>query len=128
MARRNGAIMVDGGRAYRAGSYRLLLDALLARIACTAIEREYRLLPPRRWRADLAWPAHRVALELQGGAHTRGHHTRGRGYEDDCEKMLTATVAGWRIIPITWPMIARRPQEIAEALNEILRCDDPAHR
>lgn len=128
MTRRNGAIVVHGAALYRRGQYRLIFDAFLIRIDCSAVMREVPLVPGRRWRADLAWPDHHVAVELQGGVYTRGHHVRGRQYEEDCEKVLQGTAAGWRVILLTWSMIAQRPQEIAEALNKILSCTNPAHR
>lgn len=128
MTRREGAIILDPGRLYRARERGVLLRALLALIDCQDTTAEQRIIPGRRFRADLAWPAHRVAVELQGGVYTRGHHVRGREYEEDCEKVLLGAAAGWRVIPLTWGMIARNPQEIARALNEVLVCTEPAHR
>lgn len=130
-ARRNDAITLDAAAlrtAYeRGGNRSLLLQALLACVDCTATSAEQRLVPGRRWRADLAWPSHRVAIELQGGIWTRGHHVRGREYEHDCEKMLHAAAQGWRVLPLTWTMLVHNPQEVARLLNEIIRCTEPAH-
>jgi len=126
--RRNGAITLDGRRLYRAGNRRVLLDALLLLVDCQDVSPEWTLVPGRRWRADLAWPAHRVAVELMGGVFTRGHHVRGVEFEHDCEKMLAASAAGWRVLPVTWRMLARNGQEVARLLDEILSCTEPAHR
>jgi hypothetical protein len=63
-------------------------------------EREYRFAPPRRWRFDYAWPLHRVALEVEGGAFAGGRHTRGAGFRNDLEKYNTATAAGWRVFRV----------------------------
>jgi hypothetical protein len=122
MARRGGAVIVSGGL-----DRTVTLDAFLRLVDCQASEREVRLVPNRRWRADVAWPAHHVALELQGGIYVAGHHVQGRGYEDDCAKILFATEAGWRVLPLTWRMIEREPATIAAALDSILMCDDSDH-
>lgn len=122
MARRGGAIVVTNGI-----DRSVTLDAFLQLVQCQAYEREVRLVPHRRWRADVGWPAHHVALELQGGLYVGGHHVQGKGYEEDCEKILVATEAGWRVLPLTWRMVAREPLTIAATLDSILMCDDPDH-
>src|ERR1044072_3735597 len=35
---------------------------------------EYRFHPTRKWRFDFAWPEHKLALEIQGGAWVAGSH------------------------------------------------------
>lgn len=69
----------------------------------------------RRWRFDFAWPdeweSHGeyagnmhgplVALEVEGGAWTRGRHTRGSGFVKDLEKYNEASCRGWRLIRVT---------------------------
>lgn len=64
-------------------------------------ETEVRFAPPRRWRFDYAWPLQKVALEVEGGAYTRGRHTRGAGFIADMEKYNRATVMGWRVLRVT---------------------------
>lgn len=59
---------------------------------------EYQFCPGRKWRFDLAWPEHRVAVEVQGGIWTSGRHARGRGIAGDMEKFNTATRMGWSIL------------------------------
>lgn len=57
----------------------------------------------RRWRFDYAWPAHMVAIEVQGGAFMRkggGRHTRGAGFRGDTHKFAEATAQGWRVLPV----------------------------
>ena len=63
--------------------------------------REFRFCPSRRFRFDFAWPAQRVACEVQGGVWTQGRHTRGAGAERDAEKLSLAAVAGWRVLVVT---------------------------
>lgn len=67
---------------------------------------EYRFHPTRRWRFDLAFPALRVAFERDGGVWTGGRHTRGKGYERDCEKLNEAAIAGWCVVRASPGMIA----------------------
>lgn len=62
---------------------------------------EYRFAPPRRWRFDWAFIESRIAVEIEGGAWTRGRHTRGAGFIKDIEKYNAATVLGWRVLRCT---------------------------
>jgi len=71
--------------------------------------REYRFHPTRKWRLDFAWPAVRVGVEIQGGTWTRGRHTRGIGYERDCEKLNEAQALGWRVFYLTTSMLEAEP-------------------
>jgi hypothetical protein len=49
----------------------------------------------RKWRLDYGWKAQRVAVEQEGGVWTGGRHTRGVGFEKDCEKYAEAALLGW---------------------------------
>jgi len=69
-------------------------------------ERECRFAPPRRWRADWAWPALRLALEIEGAVWTGGRHTRGSGFIKDIEKYNTLALMGWRLIRATPQMVS----------------------
>lgn len=62
---------------------------------------EYRFHPPRRWRFDIAWPDHKIAVEQDGGIWTGGRHTRGAGFARDMEKMNYAARDGWRVFRFT---------------------------
>lgn len=68
-------------------------------------EQEYAFHGERRWRFDFAWPEQRVAVEVEGGIWSNGRHTRGSGFEDDCEKYNEAAVDGWRVLRVTSSMI-----------------------
>ena len=59
---------------------------------------ELRFHKVRRWRFDLAWPAQKVAVEVQGGAWVRGRHHRPKGYRKDCEKLAFAVLDGWKVL------------------------------
>lgn len=59
----------------------------------------------RKFASDLAWPGRHILLELEGGVYTRGRHTRGAGYESDCEKYSLASILGFTLIRVTYGMI-----------------------
>lgn len=84
--------------------------------------REYRALPPRRWRIDFAWPTlpHPLGVEIDGGVWTRGRHTRGAGYEADAEKANELTLAGWRLLRVSGGQVRS-----GAALRWIERALDP---
>jgi hypothetical protein len=62
---------------------------------------EYRFHPTRKWRADYAWPAAKIILEVEGGVWTKGRHTRGAGFLKDCEKYNAAALLGYRVLRVT---------------------------
>lgn len=75
--------------------------------------REFRFHPVRRWPFDLAWPDHRVAVEVDGGAFMLrpcprcgamipqgGRHTSGAGFREDCVKVSEAAALGWRVLRV----------------------------
>lgn len=68
---------------------------------------EWKFHTVRRWKFDLAWPALMVAFEVEGGVFTGGRHTRGRGFEADCEKYSVAATLGWKVIRATPGQIKR---------------------
>lgn len=66
---------------------------------------EHRFAPPRRWRFDLAWPAHKVAVEVEGGTWTTGRHVTGSGFAADLEKYNEAALLTWLVIRVTPGMV-----------------------
>ncbi len=69
--------------------------------------REHKFHERRKWMFDFAWKSYMTALEIEGGTWTQGRHSRGRGYEDDCEKYNEATLLGWRVLRVTTGMVTR---------------------
>jgi hypothetical protein len=57
--------------------------------------------PKRKWRFDYAWEEQMIALEIHGGIHSGGRHTRGRGFVEDRTKMNEAALLGWTVIEAT---------------------------
>jgi hypothetical protein len=79
---------------------------LLTRIRQTGLPEpvtEFVFAPPRKWRFDVCWPSPSVmlAVEVDGGTWSGGRHTRGDGYERDCEKLNAAVEGGWRVFRYT---------------------------
>lgn len=70
-------------------------------------EPEYRFHPTRKWRFDFAWPDLKLALEVEGGTWAGGRHTRGAGYERDCEKYSHAAALGWKVMRFTSGQIGK---------------------
>jgi very-short-patch-repair endonuclease len=85
----------------------LPLTQQLRLIGLPAPTPEYRFATPRRWRFDLAWLDLRLACEIEGGVFMRGgsRHSRGAGYEKDCEKYAEALIRGWRVLRVTTGMV-----------------------
>lgn len=71
---------------------------------------EYQFHPERKWRFDFCWPCRMVAAELDGGVHTGGRHTRGKGFENDVEKLNAATSMGWVVLRFTARDLAKKRQ------------------
>ena len=59
---------------------------------------EYRFAAPaRQWPLDMAWPAHKLGLEVQGGIYTAGAHGSIAGKLRDIEKANMALHLGWAV-------------------------------
>src|ERR1019366_6287530 len=67
--------------------------------------REFRFHSLRRWRFDFACPQKLLAVECEGGTYSGGRHTRGAGFESDCEKYAEAVLMGYRVLRFTRKMI-----------------------
>lgn len=86
-----------------------------------APEPEFKFAHDRRWRFDYAWPARRIALEVEGGVWTNGRHTRGSGFVRDMEKYNRAAVLGWRVVRVV-PSQLMTPAT-AEMLREMMKAE-----
>lgn len=64
-------------------------------------EIQYRLIPGRRHRVDVAWPEWMVCMDVQGGTWANMAHNRGGRYADDCFKANEATLLGWAFFRVT---------------------------
>ena len=71
-------------------------------------EREYRFarMLGRKWRSDFyvhdgRFGVNALLVEIDGGGWVQGHHSRGKGIEDDAEKQSAAAILGYRVIRLT---------------------------
>lgn len=99
--------------------------ALQLKAAHIAFRREYRFDEERRFRFDfVVWNdeydfnegSSRVAVECEGSVWTGGRHTRGAGFQSDCEKYNLAVERGWRVLRYTMKQI-----QSGDALAQIER-------
>ena len=91
-----------------------------------APEREYRFHPPRRWRFDFAWPAHKVAVEIEGITHYGkgiGRHQSADGFVKDCEKYEAALLDGWWVYRIPGPWVTDWRPEVMSTLRQLFEVD-----
>ena len=80
------------------------------------VEIEHKFHTERKWRFDYAIPAHKIAIEVEGGAFKSrtfvnkkgkeittigGRHNSGTGFINDIEKYNNGTALGWRILRVT---------------------------
>jgi hypothetical protein len=82
----------------------LLLAAQLEQ-AGIPFEREFRFYDGRRYRADFVIfddvDGPTLLIEVEGGTWVEGRHSRGKGFEADCEKQALAVIAGYRYLRVT---------------------------
>ena len=69
------------------------------------LETEFRFHEARKFRFDFAHPMTKIAFEIEGGTWSGGRHTRGAGYQKDCEKYNLAALCGWTVFRFTTTMI-----------------------
>lgn len=67
----------------------------------TEIWPEFYFTTDRKWRFDYCMPECKIAIEVEGGAWTRGRHTRPQGFIADMEKYNRAVADGWKLIRVT---------------------------
>lgn len=82
------------------------LDQLKERKLTRGMKRELTFAPKRRFRFDFAWPARKLAVEINGGTWMRrGGHSTGRGIENDLRKLQLARSLGWTVFSYTNKMV-----------------------
>lgn len=86
-------------------------------LPCPAAEHQFH--PTRGWRFDAAWPARRIALEVEGVTRDGGRHQRLAGYSEDCVKYSWASILGWTLVRVTPGMVRDgRAWELLQAAFE----------
>jgi very-short-patch-repair endonuclease len=88
------------------------------------LEREYKVIPDRKYRFDFVHVESKVAIELQGGIYgtgkRRGAHIRPQGYERDCEKNNLAALHGWVVLAFTSGMLDKNPSWCCELVERVI--------
>ena len=79
---------------------------------------EHQYIPGRKFRLDIAWPACRVGIEVQGGIWIKGAHSTGSGILRDMEKRNAGILAGWRVIEVTPGQLCMR--ETVDAVRKLI--------
>ena len=76
-------------------------------VGVPAPERQYKMLSGNRYRADFAFPAILLAVEVDGGAWLGAHggHTSAAGMERDRIRDARCMLAGWTVLRVTASMI-----------------------
>ena len=73
-------------------------------------DREFRFHSARKWRLDyFCHVGAKVpfAIEIEGGAFSRGRHTRGKGFEADCTKYNSLAINRVPLLRFTTGQIKR---------------------
>lgn len=79
-----------------------LLDQQLAALHVRPAEPEYHFDLRRRWRFDRAWPAEKLAVEVEGvTGGAGGRHQRSAGFAADALKYNAAQLDGWTVLRYT---------------------------
>lgn len=79
-------------------------EATWALLGGPELEKEVRFDPDRQWRADYVHRPTMTILEVDGGVYSRGRHVRPGGFVEDCFKLNSAALHGYRVIRIATGM------------------------
>ena len=81
---------------------------------------EHYFAKPRKFRFDVAFVEQKLAIELDGGIYAQGRHSRGVGYEKDCEKFNLAVELGWAVLHYTGNQLRKDPNSIMRQIFHVL--------
>jgi very-short-patch-repair endonuclease len=85
-----------------------LMDRLLRRHGIPRPERQYEVAGGR-YRLDYAWPAARLAVEVDG----YGHHSDLEAFRHDRRRQNDLVLAGWTVLRFSHDDVLRRPAQVA---------------
>jgi very-short-patch-repair endonuclease len=82
----------------------------------------HRVRAGARWYVlDLAFPAQRLAVEIDG----RAFHSDPQAFQRDRHRQNDLVAAGWTILRFTWSDLVQRPDYVVQAILEALRTSRP---
>jgi very-short-patch-repair endonuclease len=115
---------VEGGkqgaaRSVERSQLELLFESQLKMVGIGGYVTEHRFHPVRKWRFDFAWLDQSIAVEIEGGTWSGGRHTRGSGFEADCEKYNEAAAIGWTVFRFTGKMV--KSGNAIQLLREVMK-------
>lgn len=115
---------VEGGkqgpkRIVERSQLELLFESQLRMCDIRGYVTEHRFHPVRKWRFDFAWLDKSIAVEIEGGTWSGGRHTRGSGFETDCEKYNEAAAIGWTVFRFTGKMV--KSGNAIQLLREVMK-------
>ena len=99
----------------------LKLDFMLGVYGIPPMEKEHRFHTTRRWRFDRAYVEQKIAVEVEGGIWSKGRHSRGKGFSEDCTKYNNAAALGWTVFRITTEHIDKDPDSFFPMFAAFIR-------
>jgi very-short-patch-repair endonuclease len=95
-----------------------LLHAILRRAGVRGWRAQYRVRIGRRIAyVDVAFPAQRLAIEVDGRRHHDGASER---FEDDRDRQNDLVATGWRVLRFTWRQLAEHPDLVLARIVQLL--------
>jgi very-short-patch-repair endonuclease len=104
---------VVGNEAEQILAYQCQADGL------NGFKQNFRFHLTRKFEIDLAWPDHKVGVEIDGGIFNGKAHGSVMGILRDMEKHNLLLVSGWRVLRYTPTQV--RNGEALEGLKQLLR-------
>lgn len=68
------------------------------------------------YEVDFHWPAARLIVETDG----RETHDTPHGFEEDRRRDLELSLAGWRVVRISWRQVTREPEAVVALVRSLL--------
>ena len=122
----------------------LIIESLLQELGLK-YEKEYKFDHNRKWAMDIAVPAVRLGIEIEGGVYGNvvvcnnchqkvfrrlrdgrsvpvregGRHNSATGFTGDCEKYNAAECLGWTVLRYTIDQIQKSPRQIFRDLEYV---------
>lgn len=94
------------------------LHALLRRARLRGWVPQYRARLGRRIAMiDVAFPARKIAIEIDGRRHHDGDSER---FEDDRDRQNALVAAGWQVLRFTWRQLTQQPEDVLAQIVQLL--------